>query len=518
MKNAILLAFAFPCLIGIPLFATNSEAAATSLVPLENNDTWVSKPTVAAANTEANNAQAVISGDNVFSVWESGFTSSSDGGNTFSSPVNLAIPYSGVYQIPQIAIFQNNVYIVYTSGKDVFMLRSTDSGKTFSSPINVSKMGVEKDPYAVVYDPIISIADGGKRVYVGWIVWQQMYFSQSSDGGLTFGDHTNVSKEGETVLSAKIVSANSNVYLVWSASDDNNINHISFARSNDQGHTFQSIPNISANKPPYSSSEPQLAIGSSDGNVVYLVWRDEVPLNQATSNLGAGIAFAKSIDSGKTFDITRYIGSGAWPTMSVSGQNIYIAFGISGNATITFNVGFVKSLDAGKTFSKQVMISNQTWPVSPYDDPPFPSIAADGANVFVAWRYTGSANKEDVSNHETFLATSYDEGRTFTRQLNISASIDRDTRGQPAVLAAPVDKVFVFWPEETILGNSSRIDLMLVKGQIPEEYTQPYRQVSYMTPVEPYNPAITIAAIAALAVGIGAGGTFLFIRRRRKVK
>lgn len=502
-----------------------TPASAATLVPLENNDNWFSKPFVVAANTVANNPQAAVSGDNVYLVWESGdvfFAKSSDGGKTFSSPVSLATwnPRSSVFHGPQITIFQDNVYIVYTSGKDIFLLRSTDSGKTFSSPINVSKMGVEKDPYSVVYRPIISLADGGKRVYVGWIVWQQMYFSQSSDGGITFSPHTNVSKEGETVLSANIAAASRNIYLTWFSVDENNRYYISFGRSNDGGNTFESISNISANKPPHSSYEPQVAIGggSSDGSTVYLVWRDEVPINPEISNLDAKIALAKSTDYGRTFNITRYVGSGLWPTLSVSGKNIYIASGIQENGSD--NIGFVESLDGGQTFSKQIMLSNQIWPLNPYDDRPYPAISSGGANVFVGWRYTaGADSKDNSSNHETFLAASYDEGRTFTRQLNISASATGDTRSQPVVVAAPVDRVFVFWPEETLLKNNntaaSNNDILLFRSQIPQEYTEPYRQVSIMTPVQPYNPAFSMIGVIGASIAAGVG-TVLYYRHRKK--
>jgi hypothetical protein len=202
--------------------------------------------------------------------------------------------------------------------------------------------------------------------------------------------------------------------------------------------------------------------------------------------------------------------------MSVFGQNdIYIASGIQENASIAFNVGFVESQDGGSTFSKQIIPSNQTWSIDPYDEPPHPSIASDGANVYVAWRYPAS---DDNQNHETFLAASYDAGKSFTRQLNISASKGGDTIRQPLVVAAQVDRVLIFWPEQVIHGNSSNIDLLLVKGQIPEEYTQPFRQVSYMTPVEPTNPTLVVAAITALVVGIGATSTILILRRRRNIK
>lgn len=85
------------------------------------------------------------------------------------------------------------------------------------------------------------------------------------------------------------------------------------------------------------------------------------------------------------------------------------------------------------------------------------------------------------------------------------------------VVATPKDRVFVLWNEEVLLNNTaSKDDILLSKGQIPQEYTEPYRQVSYvMMPVEPYNPVLGIVVAIGTSVAAGVGAA-LYYRHRKK--
>ena len=75
------------------LFAGQENEAIAAILPLDNNSSWLSKPIVAAPNTSTIETDAAASGDNVYLVWEWGdvlFAKSSDGGNTFSSPISMS--------------------------------------------------------------------------------------------------------------------------------------------------------------------------------------------------------------------------------------------------------------------------------------------------------------------------------------------------------------------------------------------------------------------------------------------
>lgn len=77
-------------------------------------------------------------------------------------------------------------------------------------------------------------------------------------------------------------------------------------------------------------------------------------------------------------------------------------------------------------------------------------------------------------------------------------------------MAGGLNKVHVLWLDS--IPHESRI--MLVRGQIPDEYTVPFREVSVMTPVEPYSPWPT-AIMAALAAAAATGGTIYFLKKRK---
>jgi LPXTG-motif cell wall-anchored protein len=430
------------------------------------------------------------------------FGRSTDSGSTFSEPLLLAdwTPGSSVSQAPVVDADDDMVYVLYTSGKDVFLIRSVDAGENFEDAINVSRSGIES-PALVVTDHTMSIS--GNAVYVAWTVinynWAEIYVARSTDRGASFSDPVNVSDTPDQGSSLPEVAAyGESVYLTWYESEQfYAVSHIAFARSQDGGVTFDRISNFSRNSPPYSSFEHDVQVGN-DG-AVYVVWRDEVPF-------GSNIKFGKSTDNGKTFTF-KEVASGGWPEMDVEDDNVYITFGIQENGID--NIGFVNSLDGGDNFSTMVVLSNNTWPLSPYDQRPFPRISADGANVHVAWRYTSGQG----GNHETYLATSYDEGRTFTLQFNISNSTMGDTGETPLVVASPVGRVFVMWEEHRL--NATGVDLILVNGQIPEFYTEPFRQISFMTPVRPDDQNLAVVLVGGLAAAAG-GAAYFFVKRKRK--
>jgi hypothetical protein len=123
-------------------------------------------------NTGDSRSPKIVSLDsNVYTVWSDNtpgnfdifFTRSTDGGATFGSPINLSTD-SGNSITPQITVEEKNVYVAwvdYTPGNfEVFFARSTDGGNTFSSPINISlNNGFSQDPRIVA---------SGTNVYVVW--------------------------------------------------------------------------------------------------------------------------------------------------------------------------------------------------------------------------------------------------------------------------------------------------------------------------------------------------------------
>jgi hypothetical protein len=121
-----------------------------------------------------------LTNDNVYVTWHGGdivqharvkalisdvqYMRSTDNGNTFGNIVNLS-NYSGSSVNPQIAVSQNNVYVVWTNNfqekyGQVFLTRSTDNGNTFGNIVNLSNYsGSSVNP---------QIAVSQNNVYVVW--------------------------------------------------------------------------------------------------------------------------------------------------------------------------------------------------------------------------------------------------------------------------------------------------------------------------------------------------------------
>jgi len=490
------------------LVLTFSETTADSAHLLDNSE-WLSGPTSKADLEGGGDAQFAVWGSDVYLVWDSNgvkFSKSSDNGTTFSEPIALGNrdPDSSVGLHPTIAARGGNVYVVYSSGFDIFLVKSRDGGESFDGPLNISKTKI-KSVYGVT-EHVISIGDSN-HVYISWTVWSgswsEIFFAQSSDGGKTFGEAKNISDSPDQPSQLPIIATSENeVYVVWYDIDGfYGGYHVSFAGSSDGGATFRRINNLSANSQTEYAFEPSVAIGN-DG--VYVTWREDTGDGIPRINL------AKSSDSGATFQLTKSIAIGGWPALAVEGDNIYIAFGVQDNNG-TDNVAFVSSLDGGKTFGDPIMLSNQTWALDYRDERAFPVIAADGSNVYVAWRYTASAQ----GNHETFLAASFDEGRTFAKQLNLSKNEqvrEGNTAYQPSMMASPLDRVFVVWQENTADSGT----IMMTQGQIPSTYNEPFRkEISVMTPTVPNNVGQQLVPVVVVGAAIAASLAYLILKRRR---
>lgn len=493
----------------ITFLLSSSQAFAAS--GLESAE-WLDSPVEWKGSQHAAYPEMVVVDDNIYVGWSSSglmFSRSTDGGNTFSEPIKLAEnPKNIVAQVMfKIAANGDNVYMVYSNEKDVFLVRSTDKGTSFSESVNISRMNIEPDSVAMVTFPVISVA--GDRVYVAWVTsspgWSEIFFAQSSDGGTSFGEHQNVSNNPVLSSDPKIAAYDKYVYLAWTDTPEP-YSQVSFAVSKDGGHSFESRQNASFDETKIAAANIQVAADEKYG---YITW-DEGYRDEDTEQNTQSAIFARIAHLQNEPDFIKQIAIGGITNLAVTNGNVY--------ATTTppeqgiGNVAFIRSLDGGETFSDQKIISNQTWSLHPRDSGPSTVMAANGANVFVAWRYTESSDL--TSTHVTYLAASYDRGETFTSPINASKSwgdTDRDSRIM--VAAGTNDRLFLLWQTITESGP----ELWLVKGQIPDEYAAPYREVSFMTPVEPYDAGRQFFIIIGAGAAIAGAVAFLTLRKRKQL-
>ena len=92
-------------------------------------------------NAYNNNVYIVWQGNNKEGQFDIFLSKSSDGGITFSQPINLSNDPSNSIN-PQLAAVQNNLFVIWndnsTKSSNVMIKKSSDGGITFSQPINLS--------------------------------------------------------------------------------------------------------------------------------------------------------------------------------------------------------------------------------------------------------------------------------------------------------------------------------------------------------------------------------------------
>jgi Neuraminidase (sialidase) len=218
---------------------------------------------------------------NIYAVWEDDtatnsnilFSRSTDGGATFSAPLNVS-GSSASSSNPLISVDRlgaiNVVWVSDAPGNnDVFFSRSTDGGATFSAPLNLSN-----DP-ADSLSPQLAV-DGSGNINV---VWESdnikfgVLFSHSTDGGATFSAPVDLATNTGGSFGAQLVlAADGSINVVWE-DDSNSGSNISYSRSSDNGATFSAPKNLSSTLG--NSFESQIAVDAA-GNIDVL-WADSTP-------------------------------------------------------------------------------------------------------------------------------------------------------------------------------------------------------------------------------------------------
>jgi hypothetical protein len=352
--------------------SNNNGSTFNEIINLSNNAGASDSPHIA------------VSDKNVYVVWQDNtpgndevfFSASDNNGSTFSRPVNLSNNAGSSFE-PRIAASGNNVYVVWrdrTPGNDeVFFSASDNNGSTFSRPVNLSNnAGNSFEPRIAAYD---------KNVYV---VWRdntpgnnEIFFSASDNNGSTFSRPINLSNNAGISDSPRIAASDNNVYVVWRDRSSGN-DEIFFSASDNNGSTFSRPTNLSNNAG--SSFEPNIA---ASGNNVYVVWRDNTPLNEE-------IFFKTSNNNGATFNeiinLSSNAGASDSPRIAAYDKNVYVVWrdNTPGNNEIFFSA----SDNNGSTFSRPINLSNNA------GSSDSPRIAVSDNKVYLVWQDRIAVNDE----------------------------------------------------------------------------------------------------------------------------
>ena len=213
--------------------------------------------------------------NNVYLLWEDNslgnfdvfFAKSTDMGNTFN-PVKNISSNTGQSGTPKMVSAGNNIAISWmddSSGSyNIMFSKSTDGGLTFSKPLNISN-STKDAGYP-------ELALSGNNVYVTWTNTMEknnydILFSKSDDGGQTFANPVNISNNSGASGWPQI-AVSRDVYISWVDNTPGNFD-IYIAKSIDNGASFETPVNIS--NTPNESWYNRMAVHP---DTVYMVWQE----------------------------------------------------------------------------------------------------------------------------------------------------------------------------------------------------------------------------------------------------
>jgi hypothetical protein len=145
---------------------------------------------------------------------------STDGGLTFSGPVRVSTGAGRAVEAHVKVDDSDNIHVTWVDESEgdaqAFYSRSTDGGLTFSDPINLSNR-----PGRDIHKPFLAL--DGNRVYVAYHEEaggnKQVYLVRSTDGGLSFSNPVQVSEantgNGRGHSPAMVVDGRGVLHIVW---------------------------------------------------------------------------------------------------------------------------------------------------------------------------------------------------------------------------------------------------------------------------------------------------------------
>jgi len=283
-----------------------------------------------------------------------------------------------------MAVAGGNLHLVWVGDSggtgEIFYIKATDDGANFGTLVNLSNT-----PEGISIQPRISVS--GNNIAVVWndngAGNEEIYFSQSGDGGTTFnggspGAPINLSDNSGLSQLPKIATSDSDIFVVWQDFTPDN-DDIFYTRSTDGGTTFNGGSpgdpiNLSDNEG--FSGTPDIAI--SDTNV-YVTWHDETPTNLE-------IFFISSSDSGDNFGAIKNLSSNSGisvdPRIGASGTNVYVVW--QDFTPLNLDVFFKASADSGENFGGPVNLSSDI-----FDSGFNAELEIVGSDAYVVWPNDG---------------------------------------------------------------------------------------------------------------------------------
>lgn len=276
----------------------------------------------------------------------------------------------------QVAVlWQEIVFSGGSHGGDIFFARSTDGGRTFSDPLNLSTdpagSGKGRLTARLWHNGSLDLAAGpGGAVYAAWTDYEgPLWFSRSGDGGRTFSPPVRLGGDpaGPARGPGLAVDGAGAVYLAWTAGEARAA-AVRVARSTDEGRSFG---------PPLAvgdRGEPDAPRVATDARgTVHLVYgegpagpRDRPRVRYTRSDDG-GRTFAPPVtvsgSHGERFDAVGF------PGVAVDGRGtVYVGWDLfPRRGHQPQGLGFSWSRDGGRTFAPPALVPGSVDPAGGFN-------------------------------------------------------------------------------------------------------------------------------------------------------
>jgi hypothetical protein len=284
------------------------------------------------------------------------FSRSTDDARTFSE-LELVVPGAWGLSFGQIRLRSGgpgDLQAVFTSfdtyygGAEIVHVASSDGGGTFPHPRVISTID-----YLNSYVADVRVGWGVAAAWANTDIATEstVDFSVSEDAGATFSTPKRVDTPGGYRSSPVVgLYGDSEVYVAWVGNDDplgaSGAEEIYFSRSTDRGVTFSSPINVSSNSE--KSWPPGMAV--DDAGTIYLVWAE------GDFSIDEKLLFAVSVDGGASFGEPRVLaGPTAWVEgriVAVGDDVIWVAWNADASVAEPGHESYVmRSVDGGLAFS-----------------------------------------------------------------------------------------------------------------------------------------------------------------------
>jgi hypothetical protein len=351
---------------------------------------------------------------------------------------------------PQIAAYENNVYVVWQDNNfaknyknyDVLFKKSTNSGAGFEEIVNLSNNnGFSEHTQITAYENNVYVVWADNDGYNNGPANREVLFKASTNGGASFGDTKTISSNIGDSHNQEISIFEDNVYVVWLNHSSDRESSILFKASTNGGASFGDTKTISTNAG--KLSYPKVAAYE---NNVYVVWNSET-LSSKKNN--GGVLFAKSTDNGNTFgNVVRLNSDENFGETQIAAyeNNVYVVWGssVSSSSSSHKNVRtddgsifFTKSTDNGNTFGNIDVIADN------FRNPQNVEILTHESNVHITWQGSLSTNE----NEEILIKTSYNRGIRFDNMKNISNN--EGISECPSIAVSRQNGMHLLWEDDT---------------------------------------------------------------------